>query len=608
MAYATVSTNFAKEPVAYVEMDVRACSLVYGVGACTASGSGDGKCQNSFATCQDKANFAATTKTIRFSTVRIDDLQADGDAPTFPTLEGISLSPSTLSPGQGLGIRATCNITLEDHPATMVGIDPYLTDRTFTSQDRGSFWSRLITMFPFYHGTAIRVFTGFLAEDGSYDATNFRQRTYFIDTISGPTENGKIQIRCKDALRFTDAEKAQVPTQSSAILVNDITNVATSFDITDTGDDVKDAYDAGQTYIRIDDETMLITNVTGSNPTYTLTVTRAAMPSTYTGTMTAEAHEANSTVQHCHFFNAAQVDDIIYYLLNTGAGINASYLPTADWQTVIDFGLQSYLFTALITEPTGVKELLEELSEHTIFMWWDEREAEVKIDSIIRRFTSFGPYDDNEHIIADSVSVTRDDKARVSQAWMVFGHRTPVLELDELKNFVSVFVSVDLDAEGVNQYNQKKVKKVFSRWLPLDKRSVATEITNRYLNYYKDTKNIVSLELSAKDYTAWTGDILYMATRLVQDQNGTTPTRGYRILEANELAGKGETKYKYTLQSTSSIYGADSVRYGLITPNTMGNYDVESEANKNRYAFIAYDDRGDGKAGFPVSDEPYAII
>ena len=608
MAYADLATNISKQAVSYIELDVRACSLTYGSSPCTATGSGDSKCFNSFSTCQDKANFTAETRTLRFSNIRIDDLQGATDAPTFPSLTGLTVSPATLTPSKGLGIRATCNITLQDHPYSMVGIDDYISDRTYDHMDRGSLWSRLVPMFPFYAQNEIRVFTGFLEEDGSYDASNFRQRTYFIESISGPTANGQVSIKCKDALRFADAEKAQVPTQSSAILTAAITNVATSFGITDPSDDVKDAYDAGQAYIRVDDETMLVTNITGTNPTYTLTVTRGAMPSTYTGTMTAEAHEANSTVQHCHFFDADAVDDVIYYLLNTGAGIDASYLPTSDWQDVIDFGLQSYLFTALITEPTGVKQLLTEISEHSIFMWWDERDAEVKIDSIIRRFTNYGPYDDDEHIVADSVNVMRDEKSRVSQSWMVFGHRNPVLELDDITHFTSVYVSADADAEGANEYDQKKVKQVFSRWLPLDKRSVATEITNRDLNYYRDTKNIVSLTLSAKDYEAWTGDFIYMATRLVQDQNGTTPRRGYRVLEANEMQSNGATTYKYVLQSTSSIYGSETARYGLITPDSMGDYSAESEENKNRYAFIAYDDRGDSEAGFPVSDSPYLIL
>jgi len=608
LAYASEKSKIGREPVSYVELDFNACSLTYGSAPCTASGSVDGKCFNGYAGCQDKANFSSTTKTLRFSNVRIDDLQGTTEAPTVPSLVGVNLSPTSLTPGQGLGIRATCDITLEDHPSTMVGIDPYISDRTYVHQDRGSFWSKLVTMFPYYVGNEVRVYTGFLEEDGSYDASNFKSRTYFIDSITGPSAKGKVQIKCKDILRFGDREKATIPTLSQCVLASDASAGATSLSVTDPNDDVKDSYDGGQAYIRVDDETMLITNITGSNPSYTLTVTRAAMPSVYTGDMTAEAHDADATVQHCHFFNAEDIDDILYYCLNTGAGIDASYLPTAEWQSIIDFGLQSYSLTTLITEPTGVKELLEELSQHNMFMWWNERTGKVKLDSIIKRATSYGVFDDDDNIIADSVNVSRDDKARVSQVWMAFGHRTPIADLDEYKNFTSIYVSADAGKEGANEYNQKRIKRIFSRWLPLDKRSVATEITNRYLNHYKDTKHLISLELDPKDDDAWTGDFINMKTRLVQNGNGATPERGYRVLEANEILAPGQTKYRYKLQSNGAFFAGASSRYALIGPNTLVDYDSESESNKNKYAFIASGDRGDGEPGFDPDEAAYQIL
>ena len=56
-----------------------------------------------------------------------------------------------------------------------------------------------------------------------------------------------------------------------------------------------------------------------------------------------------------------------------------------EWQDTIDFGLENYLFTALITEPTPVKDLIKELTEHSILVWYDEREQKVKMDSIMCR-------------------------------------------------------------------------------------------------------------------------------------------------------------------------------------------------------------------------------
>lgn len=608
MPYATVKKEAGRQLGAIVEIDLRACSLTYGVSACTATGTGDQKCFQSFATCDDPLNFTATTKTLRFSNIRIDNVQSSGEAPTFPTLTGLSMSPTVLTPGAGLGIRSTVNITLQDHPYTDVGLDNYLTDRTYDPMDRGSLWSKLIARWPFYEGNTIRVKTGYLDASGEYDATNFKTRTYIIDTVKGPNPKGQVQIVAKDVLKFADREKAQLPTQSQAVLSADISSSTTSIGITDPNDDVKDYYDAGQTYIRVDDEIMNITNLSGSAGSYTLTVTRASMPSVYTGTMTAEEHSEDSTVQHCYFYNAQEVDDIVNHLLVTTAGISSAYTPLTDWQSVIDFGLQSYTFSALITEPTGVNDLLDEITQHTIMLWWNERDQEIQMRSIIQLAQDYGPFDDTDNVIAESVSVVRDDKSRVSQVWVAYGLRTPVLEMDELKNYSAVKVSVDLDAESANEYNQKKVKRIWSRWLFLDKGAVASEIANRLLRQYKDTKHIITMDLDPKDDDAWTGDIVGLATRQVQDATGTTPTRDYRVLEVNEMFKGDAVQYSYTLQSVAGINGASASRYGLIGPNTLTTYDVESEANKSKYAFVASDDRGDGDPGFSPSDDPYLII
>ena len=611
MTYDIQKIKMGRQPIYFVELDLTYCGNVYGSAPCTASGAAGLKCFNTQATCQDKANFTNTTKTYRFSSIRLDDLQQAGDAPTFPTVGGISTAPTQLTPAKGLGIRSTCSVQLTDHPWSDVGCDPYLSDRTYDADSNGSFWGKLLARHPFYEGRVMRVMTGYLADDGSYDASNFITRTYFIDTISGPGKNGKVTVKGKDALKFADSNRAQLPDQSKAVLVSDITAAATSFNITDSADDVKNAYDAGQAYIRIDDETMLITNLTGSNPTYTLTVTRAAMPSIYSGPMVAEEHEEDSTVQDCHEFTNDAINDIVEYLLDDVAGIDPSFLDTAGWQEVINFGIQNYLFSCLLTEPTGVSQLLKEITEHTILLWWDERAQLVKMDSILNRPPDYGPFTDEESIIADSVSVARSDKERVSQAWIVYGHRNPVLEMDELKNFNSVRVTADVDTEGANQYNERKVRRVWSRWLPRASTTVASEIANRLVNYYKETKKVISLTLDPKDDAAWTGNIVKVGTRQRQDQFGAVPLLDYRVLQVSEKLSAGDVKYSYILQSTDR----DAARIGVITPDTnpedepnaFPDYADATETLKSRYAFICYDDRGDSEPGFLDETEPYEI-
>ena len=61
MAYATDKKELGKIPVTVVEVDLDKCTRTYGVSPCTASGSSGNECYNTYATCQDTANFFAST-------------------------------------------------------------------------------------------------------------------------------------------------------------------------------------------------------------------------------------------------------------------------------------------------------------------------------------------------------------------------------------------------------------------------------------------------------------------------------------------------------------------------------------------------------------------
>ena len=53
-------------PFNYVELELDFCANVAGVAPCTAIDTGDAKCFNTFASCNDTANFNKTTKIYRF--------------------------------------------------------------------------------------------------------------------------------------------------------------------------------------------------------------------------------------------------------------------------------------------------------------------------------------------------------------------------------------------------------------------------------------------------------------------------------------------------------------------------------------------------------------
>ena len=64
--YLNTQLVMGRQPFQYVEIDLDYCANTAGVAPCTASQTGDAKCFNTYATCNDTANFNLTTKTYRF--------------------------------------------------------------------------------------------------------------------------------------------------------------------------------------------------------------------------------------------------------------------------------------------------------------------------------------------------------------------------------------------------------------------------------------------------------------------------------------------------------------------------------------------------------------
>ncbi len=105
-----------REPISLVEIDRDICSLTYGIGLCTATGT---PCYNTWETCQVRPVFAVTTQVIRFAKPSAN-IPMSFDA--IPSVRSTTTSPTELNVGDvdassgPLGKRAQATITLEDHP------------------------------------------------------------------------------------------------------------------------------------------------------------------------------------------------------------------------------------------------------------------------------------------------------------------------------------------------------------------------------------------------------------------------------------------------------------------------------------------------------------
>ena len=648
MSYASEKGKFGKEPFYLLEFQMPACSNVIrdgvfpGVGFCTYDPPVGQECFNCYGTCGDKPNFDKanvsldTMLTWRFGSKRLDVLQNPDEPPVFPLLRSIDTTPTKLTPGKGLGIRSTLTVQIEDCPYNDSGVDPYLSTRPYNPDDQGSLIGKFIARYPFYEGAFATLYTGYLEDDGTFDLNNFVSRSYILYRIIGPSYMGNATFEFKDPLKATDTDRAQWPPPTTAILNADITNVQTVFVVDDPQDALDDWFTAQptQTYIVIDEEIMDVTNVNpiGGNQLQ-LTVTRATMPSFYVAdTNLAVEHSANASVQQCYLYEDEPIEDTVYQLCNEAAGIDSVYLPLVDWQNIIaTSGYSTYTMNRLLIKPNGVRTLLEELTQLNIYIWWDERAQKVPMGTLRLNASNVAVYSEDDSIVDGSIDVTRDVKERVSRVLFGYGIRNPTLDKDKQVNYQAVEYKVDLDAESDFEYGQAKTKVIYTQWLTRTQRPVASEISSRYLVDNRDTKQVASLQLTPKDDAQWTGDVVGLNTRLIQDSFGAILQTSFQVTQVSEELGVDDVTYSYILRQVSAV-----VRSGLITPDcdpsgaledegemilnngdllcdgpVFPDYTAASQALKDRYAFIAYDQAPDppGTSGVPgFNDDTLAYV
>ena len=615
MAYDTAKRAMGKRPAVVVELHLDRCPLTWGAttgaGTCTATGTTTRKCYNTWGTCQAPDSYESGSYIVRFASEIIDSLQQPGDGPTFPTLVDIDDAPTRLDPGNGLSVRASLRVNIQDHPYSDGQMDPYLSDRDFAPFELSTLWPKLIKRQRYWTNRRIDILTGFLDENGDLQNDDFRRRTYIVQGVAGPDERGMVTIDAKDPLRLADGDRAKYPLETSWLTLSaDIDENATSvpFSIA-SGHEIADVhawYTGGDRYIRVGDESMQVTGYT----TEVFTVVRRSLPSYYAEyTFDPIGHTTGDLIQLGRNFSDERVDDIIYDLLVDGAGIDPSYIDTAAWATLVDEWGSSYLYSALLLKSTSVKQLLTELTNHLWMLWWDDRNAKISLDILKLQPGALVPaaLEEDDSILGGTIGTVEDQSRRVTGVWCYYGVRNPLEDLGEASNYRGLKLSENVDRSSSKEYSQRGLKIIWSRWLPADRLDVASEITSRYLEFYQDAKRVLMFDVDVKDDDLWTGAQIDVKTDRVLDVYGQRLTLRYMILSSHEMWDGGNVKLRYTLASMNP----DRVqRIGVIAPNTnpedepetFPDYDAASDALKLRYCFICQNDglMPDGTQGYEI--------
>ena len=587
-----------REPIILVELDQDFCQLTYGAAPCQAAlgVTGERKCFNTRATCQDPENYDRGTLTLTFAEPRVN---LPRDRNIIPLLERVSTIPTRINVGGGdrntkpLGQRATVDVRFKDAPHTDLRVDPYRDERDYDPLERGTFWSKWMRRNPYYQNRRLRVREGYVGQA----VEDMRTRHYFIDRISGPGGDGRVSLRAKDVLKLADDERAQWPEQSVGALAADLPEGATSEMRVNRA--VVADYDPdglGSGTVRLGDEVINWNSAAMDGSTLVLSGLTRGVERTET-----DDHEEGDTVQRCVRYTDVPILDVVQDLLERAGDVPPEFIPLADWQAEGDVWLQGVRVTTILTEPVGVTTLLSELTEQCLFyIWWDERDQEIKLKTVRppdeRLDGAVRMIDDTRNVIADSVSISEEPSERISQVWTAWRQIDPTEDVDELTNYRRVRIRADALAEGADQYGEQRVRRVFARWVRTDAQVIT--LNARLLSRYRSNPQYITLQMDAKDRDLSTGDVVDLQIRQMQDDTGAPLVDRFQIIKAKEVE-PGHLQ-EYTLQRFLFRIGSRFARFMRNDAPVYGNATDDDKANGGYFS--------DGDTDFPDGDEPYRFI
>lgn len=583
------------EPVQIVEIDIDYCTLSYGTGACTAvlGTTGVRKCFNTFATCQATSAFNKGTKTLRFITPTAS--VPKGNTVYFPALTSVSAFSTSVNIGGtnprlgSLGRRGTANISLKDFSYHDRYMDKYQEERVsgtaqtdeggYDPATRGSFFTKLKSRFPYYAGRPLRVIDGYL--DGGV-LTTLQTRHFIITDMAGPDGNGNVSIEAKDVLTLAERDTAQAPKASRGELAADIGTGALSFTLSPSG--IGSEYPLAG-YAVIGNE---IVSYTRSSDTITLT--GRGLQKT-----TEETHSSGDTFQQAIVYEEQLINQVIEDLLSNYTDIPASYLPTTDWATEIERWIPTLFINTAITEPTPVAELLGELAVLGVSIWWDDVNQEIKIKATkpVDVDTQVTELNDDQNI--KSISQEDLDDDRLTQVHFYTVQTDPTQGVKDKSNFDRIRVTVDTVAEGVNAYNDVKIREIFCRWLNVGRDAAVRLRSLRLLTRFNSSPKHFKIKLDAKDINIGLTDVVRVTSRVVTDETGKPiPTLLEVIQKTEPVAG-----HEVDIVAQAYLYEGN---YGFIMENTANSYDSATAQEKEDGCYIS------DTAGVIFTDDPYLII
>lgn len=581
MVFADRIAEVGREPVQVFELDWEFCDNTYGTAPCVASVgvTGTRKCFNTRFDCQDPQNFTSSTRTFRFC----EAINRASELTAIPAIVNVQRQAAEITEDV-LGTRGRLIITLQDFPWSDrypggADLDKYIADRSYNPEDQGTFWRKFIARFPNYAGRACRLKTGYMADPFTFD--DFKTRYYIMERIEGPDSNNLVRIIAKDTLKLADNNRALAPVPSTGRVATALTAGGLSL-MLGSGEG---AQYGSSGRVRVGDEIIEF----NSRSTDTLTDLERGQNNT-----TAVAHSVGEAVQLCLEYTNQTPDLIAADLLENYANVPAAQLDTAQWATEAADWFPTYFLSTLITEPTGVRDLLEEMSGGMAKFYWDDTAQAVKMKAVRPAQASEVTALTDDDLVDDFVQVDRLAEERLTRVYVKYDQIDPTKEKDENANYNTRFLFVNADAESPELYGDKRQKTYVNRFMKLANESAVSEVASRQLSRNKNERLEVMFVVDASQ-DLQLGDFLQLTIRDIEDATGSDDSVNFMITSIQE----NKTGHSWKIKAVS--LGFDG-RYANIMDNLANDFSSATDTEKDTGGYITADTgyMADGTEGYLI--------
>lgn len=615
-------------------------------------------CYNSYGTCQDKANFARTTRTLKFCS---RTMAAPAGETIRPYLTDFASTATEIVADKGLAVRGQSTATLVDEPDADIGEDLYRATRA--SAAGGTFWGRFIARNYNLVGRPARVRRGYIVTP--FDWATFETELYIVTDVAGPDKQGKIKLTLQDPIKRLDAMK--IPAVTDGKLAADLAAVANTgvaqaggantITLAAAASAVDDAYNGMEVYVYAGSgsgQRRTVSSYVGATRVATLSSAWLVAPDTtssyevgalqlalntgkgalYADPATSGKNEyvrigdevirytaksgdvlswpdttyraqfgttrddgkAGAVVQLCRAWVAQPVGAVVEDLLNEG-GIVDAYIDLAGLAVEVATWFSGVTLTACIPTPETAAALLADLLiDLNASVWWDAIAQRVMFKANMPEIGTPGGLDDDDFMLA-SMDVKRASKDRITQAAIYYELRSATEDVKKAVNYGRAALYVDTNAESANEYGDSVPLVRYSRWLGADNINYATAWASRLISRRRDAPLQFAFRLDPRSMVAL-GSLVSLETDALQGADGLPATTVARITKVQDRGSCQEVAAVGTKYAAAGGAG----RYGFIAPNGQPDY-LAASAGERNYAYICVTASGlmsNGDAGYKI--------